>query len=188
MYVALLFKVKDGVSVYSTPGGSDLSIVASTVLTVRAVQLWDRGLPHFGTPYCSGEALYPNSNQFLKRGSGMGSQIIWTELAVKYSPCGNCFKEDCFPICHGKMQEHFLNDHAFLRVDWGSERGRKDAFFETFQTMSKAEVRLGSWAGDITYRCFALKSDMSCLISHGLLSCVLKHSPNCFGSPATKIH
>lgn len=38
-YVALLFKVKDGIALYSAPGGSDLRIVVSIAFTVRAGDL-----------------------------------------------------------------------------------------------------------------------------------------------------
>lgn len=74
--MALLFKVKDEVSVLSAADGSDLRTVSSIVLTGGVVQLWGRGLPHSGVPCCSGEAVYPRDNHFLKRGSKMGSPTI----------------------------------------------------------------------------------------------------------------
>lgn len=97
-------------------------------------------------------------------------------------------KEGYFSICHDKIQEQFFKCSCFPKGRLCFREAEKVPFFETHQTRVKAEVHLGDVFSSVGHRCFALKWHVLHLVSCGLLSCVLKHSPNCLGSPATKIH
>lgn len=47
-------------------------------------------------------------------------------------------------------------------------------------------IHLGHVYSSVACKYFVVKWHVLYLISHGLLSCVLKHSPNCLSSSATK--
>lgn len=79
---------------------------------------------------------------------------------------------------------------ALLGVNCYSERQKICCFLvlRPAKPQVKAEIHLDGVSSSVACGCFVLKWHMLCLVSHEPLSWVLKHSPNCLGSPATKIH